>query len=158
MLSEQVQATRAANRDVSDIVPGPAQDCRDVIHIAVFFDGTGNNRDLDNAASKWSNIARIYQSAKLAADFDGSSTLYPIYISGVGTPFNGKAADWLSAADAWIEDGIAGLGAAAGGDRRMEHGGDTVNERLRDVLIANAKARGGSVAKYASDNTGKSFS
>lgn len=157
MAANRLQTSRAANRDVSDRVPGPAQDCRDVIHIAVFFDGTGNNRELDDATSKWSNIARMYESAKIAADSNWSGTLYPLYISGVGTPFNGKAVDWLSAAGIWMEDGIPGLGAAAGGDRRMNHGADIVNERLRDVLIANASAHGGNAAKYASENTSKSF-
>lgn len=76
---------------------------------------------------------RDYQSAKLAAGFDSSGTLCPIYISGVGTPFNGRAVDWLSEAVAWVEDGIPGQGAAAGGHRRIEHGGDTVNQRLRFI-------------------------
>jgi hypothetical protein len=152
-----VQAAIAANRDVPNTAPGPFQDCRDVIHIAVFFDGTGNNNKVDHAASKWSNVARLYQSAQFAAQYDRSGTLYPIYISGVGTPFNGQAASWLSAAGIWIEDGVPGLGAAAGGDRRMDHGSDTVNDRLRDVLIANARALGGSIAKYAAANTSKSF-
>jgi hypothetical protein len=39
----------------------------------------------------------------------------------------------------------------------MEQGHDTVNEQLREVLIANAKALGGTVAKYAAENSSKSF-
>jgi hypothetical protein len=157
MAGKSVQAAVAANRDVPNTAPIPLQDCSDVIHIAVFFDGTGNNNTADEADRKWSNVARLYQSAKAAAQLDKSQTLYPIYISGVGTPYNGKAVGWLGAACVWVEDGIPGLGAAAGGDRRMEQGHDTVNEQLREVLIANAKALGGTVAKHAAENSSKSF-
>jgi hypothetical protein len=44
MANDQVQAGNAAQRDVTNDKPGPFQDCSDVIHISVFFDGTGNNR------------------------------------------------------------------------------------------------------------------
>jgi hypothetical protein len=157
MASESVQAAVAANRDVPKAVPTPVQDCRDVIHIAVFFDGTGNNNDADRRNKKWSNVARLYQAAQIAAQLDTTGTLYPIYIAGVGTPFNAKAADWTSAASAWVEDGIPGAGAGAGGDRRMEYGGDMVNDGLREFLIANAKVLGGRAAKYAAENSAKSF-
>jgi hypothetical protein len=157
MAAESLRAALAANRDVPDTAPGPFQDCRDVVHIAVFFDGTGNNNDADELSLKWSNVARLYRSALFAAQSDKSRTLYPIYISGVGTPFNGKAVDWLSAAGVWAEDGVAGLGAGAGGDRRVEFAGDAVNERLREVLIANATALGSSVAKYSVKSNKKSI-
>jgi hypothetical protein len=157
MGGELVKAAYAANRDIADYAPRPFQDCRDVIHIAVFFDGTGNHKDVDETDSKWSNIARLYESARLAARHDTSKTLHTIYISGVGTPFSGKAA-WSEAAGVWVEDAFLGGGAGAGGDRRMDQGRDTVNERLREVLIANAKALGGAVAKYAAENSTKSFS
>lgn len=157
MASESVQAAAAANRDTPETAPGPVQDCRSVIHIAVFFDGTGNNNDLDSDSSKWSNVARLFQSAQIVAANDKSRTTYPIYISGVGTPFNGKASGWLSTAGVWVEDRLPGLGAGAGGDRRMEYGRDNVNERLRDVLIANAAALGGTAARNAAENSNKTF-
>ncbi len=157
MASECIQACCSTNRDVPDEAPKPYQDCRDVIHIAIFFDGTGNNDYIDGASKKWSNVARMYFAAKLAAQADRSSTSYPIYVAGVGTKFNGRAADRIAAASAWVEDGFPGAGSGAGGSRRMEYAGDMVNEQLRTALIANASLLGGRVAKYADENRQKSF-
>ena len=41
------QALCKANRDVQMEPPEKRQDCKDVVHLAFFFDGTGNNRDAD---------------------------------------------------------------------------------------------------------------
>jgi hypothetical protein len=84
MTCKSVQAAVAANRDVPNTAPVSLQDCSDVIHIAVFFDGTGNNNRADEADRKWSNVARLYQSAKAAAQLDKSQTVYPVYISALG--------------------------------------------------------------------------
>jgi Uncharacterized alpha/beta hydrolase domain (DUF2235) len=157
MANDAIAASLAANRDVPNSPPGPFQDCRDVIHLAVFFDGTGNNEDEDEPTKKWSNVARIFRSARLFSLADKTKTTYPIYISGVGTPYNGKPVRWLSAAGVWIQDGKLGGGAGAGGDRRLDQGDDAVNDRLRDVLIANAKTMGGEVGKYAATGSAKSF-
>lgn len=80
-------AANAANRDVSGDGPSALQDCSDVVHISVFFDGTGNNKDADEASVRWSNPARLW----MASDQFRQShpNVYPIYISGVGTRFNG---------------------------------------------------------------------
>lgn len=158
MANDAVAACVAANRDVPSSPPGPFQDCRDVIHIAVFFDGTGNNDKEDAATKRWSNVARMFFSAFLHSQEDKTKTTYPIYISGVGTPYNGKAVKWLSGAGVWIQDEIQGMGFGGGGDRRLDQGDDAVNDRLRDVLIANAKALGGEVGKYAATGNAKSFS
>jgi hypothetical protein len=157
MPNEDVQVAQATNRDVSSRAPSPRQDCRDVLHISIFFDGTGNNDKKDGDTKKWSNVARLYLAATLAAQADETSTFYPIYVAGVGTKFNGRAADWISATSAWIEDGFAGAGAGAGGTRRMEHADDMVNTKLRSALIENAKLLGGETAKYAEENSSKSF-
>lgn len=157
MASECVQACCSANRDVPDAPPKPYQDCREVIHVAIFFDGTGNNDEIDGVTKKWSNVARLYLAAKLAAQSDRSGTNYPIYVAGVGTKFNGRASDRMAAASAWIEDGFPGAGSGAGGSRRMAYAGDMVNEQLRAALIANASLLGGHVAKYADENKQKSF-
>jgi uncharacterized protein (DUF2235 family) len=157
MGSELIKAAQAANRDVPDDVPAPFQDCRDVVHIAIFFDGTGNNKDMDLPDKKWSNIARMYEAANLAAMRAKEKSVYAIYVSGVGTPYNGDAVSWLEKADVWMEDGFLGMGAGAGGDRRLDHGSVAVNKRLRDVLIENAKKLGGDVAQYAVANSKKSF-
>nr|WP_315192325.1 DUF2235 domain-containing protein [uncultured Albidiferax sp.] len=156
MANDALQAAMVANRDVPDCKPGPNQDCSDIVHISVFFDGTGNNRDQDIATKKWSNVARMFDSALEMQE--PSKGIYTIYISGVGTPYNGKPVRWLSSAGVWIQDGKPGDGFGSGGSRRLDQGDDAVNDRLRDVLIANAKAQGGKVGKYAEAGSAKSFS
>nr|WP_308638304.1 DUF2235 domain-containing protein [Massilia aurea] len=64
------------------------QDCRDVLHLSLFFDGTGNNWERDSATNSWSNVGRMFD----AAIREKGKSIYPIYIAGVGTPYNGKAA------------------------------------------------------------------
>lgn len=157
MPNENAQVLLASNRDVPDRSPGVRQDCYDVLHISIFFDGTGNNDRVDTEKKKWSNVARMYLAAQLAAQMDTSGTLYPVYIAGVGTKFNGRAADWLAAVLAWAEDGFPGAGSGAGGSRRLEHADDMVNAALRDALIANAKVQGAEIEKYATENSAKSF-
>jgi hypothetical protein len=157
MVAERIRAAHAANRDLSDDPPTPFQDCRDEVHIAVFFDGTGNNKDADEKKMSWSNIANLFESAYLAANISKSRKIYPIYISGVGTDLNRQAADWIEASKIWVEDNLLGLGAGGGGDRRMDLGLTSVNARLRTVLIANAKALGGTAAKHAAENSAKGF-
>lgn len=155
MVNELLKCAISANRDVSYCKPQPFQDCRDVVHISVFFDGTGNNRDEDNASKKWSNVARMFDVALKVQN--PSKGIYAIYIAGVGTPYNGKAANWLSNAGVWAEDTFGGMGFGAGGDRRLEQGDDAVNDRLRDILINQAKTLGGEASKYAATGSGKSF-
>lgn len=154
MANVSMQAAAAANQDVSNSRPSPFQDCRDVVHISIFFDGTGNNRDADVPAKKWSNVARLYD----AALNEKEKSTHRIYVSGVGTKYNGDAVRWLSGVGVWMQDNLGGMGAGAGGTRRLEQGDDAVNDRLRQVLIANAKTLGGQVALYAAKNSAKSFS
>jgi Uncharacterized alpha/beta hydrolase domain (DUF2235) len=153
MANDKLTAAAAANKDVSDTKPGPFQDCRDVVHIAVFFDGTGNNRKEDEATRKWSNVARMFEAAIL----DPKKATYSVYISGVGTPYNGEPLKWLSNAGVWIQDNVQGMGFGGGGDRRQEQGTDAVNDRLRDILLSNAQSMGGKVGAYAKENSDKSF-
>lgn len=156
MAGDSIRAAAAANRDVDNTTPSPFQDCRDVVHISVFFDGTGNNREEDNATSSWSNVGRMYDAAAMLND--PTKGIYSIYISGVGTKFNGESANWYASATTMLEDKLGGLGFGAGGDRRMEFGDARVNDRLRDFLIMNAQKAGGELAKYASTASEKSFS
>jgi hypothetical protein len=157
MSAESVQCAVTANRDVPDCAPNLSQDCRDEVHIAVFFDGTGNNKDADDGEKKWSNIARLFASAYRAVQTSKKANIYPIYISGVGTQFNGEAVGWLDKSFVWVEDNIGGGGAGAGGDRRIAQGEDLVNEYLRIAMIAGAQRLGGAVAKYATENSDKGF-
>lgn len=124
------------------------------MHIAVFFDGTGNDRDADVPARKWSNVARMYD----AALNEKNKSIHRIYVSGVGTASNGDVVRWLSGVGVWVQDNLGGMAAGAGGTRRLEQGDDAVNDRLRDVLIADAKTMGGKVAQYAAENGAKGFS
>ncbi|CAD6532982.1 T6SS phospholipase effector Tle1-like catalytic domain-containing protein [Paraburkholderia sabiae] len=142
-----LQASQASNRDVSAGQPGPKQDCSDVVHIAVFFDGTGNNKDVDEPLKKWANPARMYVAAQIAADL--SNAIYPIYVSGVGTPFNGTASDWLDKATVTFQDDVVGGLGGAGGTRRTEFGKNNVNETLRRVLLDNAKKLNATTKAYA---------
>lgn len=47
MLAVQLKRTVNINNDVANNQPSCKQDCRDVVNISVFFDGTGNNEDAD---------------------------------------------------------------------------------------------------------------
>ncbi len=58
-----IKRTAETNSDVSNTPPTAKQDCSDVVHISVFFDGTGNNKDADEEKKKWSNPARLWRSA-----------------------------------------------------------------------------------------------
>lgn len=156
MADDAVTGAKAANRDVADEKRGPFQDCRDVVRLTVFFDGTGNNQEFDGTVkgvklNKWSNVGRLYY----AMQQFGNKDIFPIYISGVGTPFNGKAANWIDSAGIWTEDGKRGEGFGAGGSRRLQLGDRLVSEALAEQLIRNAKALGGETEKYAASGAQK---
>jgi hypothetical protein len=156
MASNQVGAAQAANRDVGNTTPCSRQDCSDTIHISVFFDGTGNHKDEDEAPRRWSNPARMWRAARMFSAQTPSST-YAIYVSGVGTPFNGQPLSVADAKDIKAEDGMTGGAAGSGGGRRLEFGQQQVNDALRLALLSNAKSLGGKVAKYAEAGKNQSF-
>lgn len=158
MADDAVLGAKAANRDVTDEKSGPFQDCREVVRLSLFFDGTGNNKEFDGKVkskdgevtlNKWSNVGRLYQ----AMQVHSSKHIWPIYISGVGTPFNGKAGSWIDAAEIWTEDGNRGMGFGSGGERRLKLGDQLVSDALAQQLIRNAEALGGETAKYAAKGT-----
>ena len=157
MASNEVCATQAATRDVSNAPATAAQDCSDVIHIAVFFDGTGNNKETDEASKKWSNVARIWQAAWQFARDNNTANTYPIYIAGVGTPFNGKAMFPGEELSISLEDGKLGEGAGAGGARRLDFGQQQINDALRMALLSKAKTLDGQVARHAESGKQQSF-
>ena len=64
MVNEQLVSAVACNRDVLNDKPSAKQDCSDVINISIFFDGTGNNDEKDERNSNWSNVSRLYRSAR----------------------------------------------------------------------------------------------
>jgi hypothetical protein len=154
MADDAVIRAKAANRDVADEKCGPFQDCRDVVRLTVFFDGTGNNEKFDGTfegvkLDKWSNVGRLYY----AMLQHSSKDIFPIYVAGVGTPFNGKAESWIDSAEIWTEDGKRGEGFGAGGSRRLELGDQLVSDALAAQLIRNAKTLGGETEKYAKAGT-----
>jgi len=152
--SESAVAAVSCNRDVSNKEPSPLQDCRDVVHIAIFFDGTGNNGELDSGTKSWSNVARMYQVALKQP----SKSIFAVYVSGIGTKSNAKAANWIYSANAWLEDNeVVGGASGAGGARRLIQGRDNVNDRLRQVLIAGARQLTKETKDYAAAATDKSF-
>ena len=59
-----IKRTVETNSDVANTPPTAKQDCSDVVHISVFFDGTGNNKDADEEKKKWSNPARLWRNAQ----------------------------------------------------------------------------------------------
>ena len=88
-----IKRTLESNSDVPNTPPTAKQDCSDVVHISVFFDGTGNNKDADEDKKKWSNPARLWRTATqyvIDSESKGNKSNYAIYVSGVGTKFNGE--------------------------------------------------------------------
>ena len=146
------QTLQAANRDVDKAPPAPLQDCKDVVHLAFFFDGTGNNLQVDNAEKKWSNVARLFMSARN----EPSQGIYRIYIAGVGTRFNGEVGA-LRSAWTWVQDNTAGNFGGAGGDQRMDYGQEQMNEQLKKTLLNLAKKSNDEVKKFAKKNEAESF-
>ncbi len=142
-----MQIISAATRDVPKTPPEAKQDCSDVVHLAFFFDGTGNNRDADTAGQRWSNVARLFDAAINAP----GKGIYSFYISGVGTPFNGEVS-WVDKPDVWLEDHALGGAFGAGGDRRLLDGEDRMNQALRQAVVNNAKKMGGEVKQYVEKN------
>ncbi len=90
-------------------------------YFSFFFDGTGNNKDADEELKKWSNPARLWRNGiEFALDEAKKSPSniqnnYAIYVSGVGTRFNGQLSIFQRAL-AMIQD-HGGLGLAAGTGR-----------------------------------------
>lgn len=143
---DKLASVRSCNRDVPAGRPRPTQLCSDVVNISVFFDGTGNNKDEDEATKRWSNPARLWRATQFLVE-EGVPN-YPIYVSGVGTPFNGTATDWIDVAQIKIEDGFPGGMSGSGGTRRIEYGKSNVNDNLRSVLTQSARKLNLSIQPY----------
>ena len=147
-----LSSIQTANQDVGNAPPGPFQDCRDCVHIALFFDGTGNNRLDDEELRKWSNVARLF----FAARDEKGLGIYRIYLSGVGTRYNASR-NWGERLDSWVEDETLGNAAGLGGDRRLMGGGTQMNAALENALLQTARSEGGKVKKIAQRMQGEGF-
>ena len=145
------------NNDVSNNQPSAKQDCSDVVHISVFFDGTGNNKDVDEENKQWSNPARLWRNADLLTKEKDKSN-YAIYVSGVGTRFNAELNIFQRAISILQDNTGLGLGVGLGGTRRLDYGEDQLNDALKKALILNAKKAEVDVDKYANQKKDYSFS
>ncbi|GGY96351.1 T6SS phospholipase effector Tle1-like catalytic domain-containing protein [Pseudoduganella plicata] len=143
---DKLAAAQNCNRDTPSSRPGAKQSCADIVNISIFFDGTGNNKDVDEPLMSWSNPARLWRATQFLTN-DGTSN-YSIYISGVGTPFNGTATDWMDQKLMAVQDGKLGLGFGSGGTRRLDDGEVRVNDRLRTILVKNASKLNLSLLPY----------
>ncbi|ENX02975.1 hypothetical protein F899_00613 [Acinetobacter sp. CIP 101934] len=145
----QLQKIKNSNQDVSNLHPQSKQDCADVVNISVFFDGTGNNLEADQDKGKLANPAKLWRNAQSYSLFEIERTKspvklnHPIYVSGVGTPFNGE----LSKVDniiAKVQDhDLSGGFTGIGGRRRLEYGESQISKSLENTLkqkIAQAEA------------------
>lgn len=156
-----IKRTVETNSDVANIPPTAKQDCSDVVHISVFFDGTGNNKDADEEKKKWSNPARLWRNARTLIDnhrkerIDSSN--YAIYVSGVGTRFNAEL-NLFQRVVPFLQDTFGlGAGLGLGGSRRLDYGEDQLNDALKQVMIMNAKKAEIDLGKYANNKKIYSF-
>lgn len=102
MQSIKNDAQRAANRSVArnDAKASPVADCQQEPWLTFYFDGTGNNEEIDTPTHEQSNVARLYRTMPKNQLEMGRVTFY---IPGIGTPFReigDKGGDWKSAV-AW---------------------------------------------------------
>lgn len=106
-----------------------APSCQQVLKIAFFFDGTGNNLDADLGSGEHSNVARLFRAHTEDDELEG---IFKIYIPGIGTYFRDRATGKV------IDEGgtARGLAFADGGEDRLKW----AMERLQ-ARIAEAKAR-----------------
>jgi len=92
--------------------------CRLYPKLSFFFDGTGNNLDIDVPLGRLSNVAKLYRVANRDQKGRGAT---PTYIPGVGTPF--KVPRIIGYTDKISDDkgGALGLGLGTGGDMRIQY-------------------------------------
>ncbi|EZQ10004.1 T6SS phospholipase effector Tle1-like catalytic domain-containing protein [Acinetobacter sp. Ver3] len=140
MVSE-LQKIKNSNQDVDNHPPQSKQDCKDVVHISVFFDGTGNNLEKDQDKGKLANPAKLWRNAQSYSLYEIERTKspvklnHPIYISGVGTPFNGDTRNWLDGQIASAQDTFPTGGATGwGGIRRLKYGESQIGISLENTL------------------------
>jgi Uncharacterized alpha/beta hydrolase domain (DUF2235) len=96
---------------------GDCVQCRLYPRLSFFFDGTGNNLEIDAPLNRLSNVAKLFNAT--ANDRSKAETL-PRYISGVGTSF--KIPNRVPGYTDFPDDvgGPAGLGFGKGGNMRID--------------------------------------
>lgn len=114
-LARRQQALNCAIVGPDDAAAG----CTQVLHLSVFFDGTGNNRDkelgkpVDRRA--FSNIARLHR-----AHVDEEDNILVPYVPGVGTPFS----------EVGDKGGIRGQAIGTGGAERVAYALEQLDELI----------------------------
>lgn len=98
MKSIKNDAQRASSRGVvrNARQATPVADCQQEPWLTFYFDGTGNNEEIDAPTHEHSNVARLYRARK--ADIKALGQM-SFYIPGIGTPFReigDKGGDWKS--------------------------------------------------------------
>ena len=73
------------------------------------------------------------------SESNGCKSNYAIYVSGVGTRFNGELNIFQRALVMMQDHSGFGLGVGTGGTRRLDYGEDQLNDALKQVMILNAK-------------------
>ena len=95
--------------------------CTKVLHFSVFFDGTGNNRDLEMSkplsSRALSNIAKLLDAHKQAEN------VLRVYIPGVGTPYP----------DIGDTGGVLGSAIGKGADARIKKAIELLDQELARV-------------------------
>jgi hypothetical protein len=95
----------------------PALKCCATLRMSFFFDGTGNNHDVDLPLKRQSNVARLYDVFDRKPDIKSSVDVgnrFATYMAGVGTPFKKEVGD-----SGIGLQGDAGLAAGWGGESRI---------------------------------------
>ncbi|WP_230369794.1 phospholipase effector Tle1 domain-containing protein [Paludibacterium denitrificans] len=112
---------------------GKPAPCNQVLNISLFFDGTNNHGDSDDAANPIcsSNVRRLYH-ASIGDSKSQASGYYRHYMQGVGTQFDQIGETGPSS---------GGLSFASGGERRILWGLTRLIDSLQQSLACGSLAK-----------------
>jgi hypothetical protein len=96
--------------------------CKQTLWFSFFFDGTGNNRYVDEGMQKHSNVAKLFRVHTQATKVKG---IYAFYLQGVGTYFPEIGDDG---------GGTLGLGCGAMGTERLRYALKNFDESIKHHL------------------------
>ncbi len=117
--------------------------CQQQPWFSFFFDGTGNNLEVDGPVNKMSNIARLHE-GHIKSD---EPMVRNLYYPGVGTPLNASDPNWWER----LRDSEAlGGGTGLGSDVRLA----TAESNLRRSLQANHRVTRIGIAVFGSSLAG----
>ena len=116
-----VQSVAAAVRAIK-VEDAPPTTCKQILWFSFFFDGTGNNRYVDEGLQKHSNVAKLF---RVHRPTDTVKGIYAFYVQGVGTYFPEIGDDG---------GGTLGLGCGAKGKERLEFALKKFDEAIESHL------------------------